>query len=313
MSNLDKMIEAYGRGELPKPYLMANVFWTTDTSKFSKGKPHKEKPAPKKGDSAKGNHITQVTKGNAILHKNSIYRVNFSRYIRTDDSRLKVYNTISDNVNTLYGTDAPLIKSFLEDNFTLKAHTCNFNAESELSGKKAGNKLPYKWEAHHILPYQAFSTMKSEKGGDNPVFTPEQYEVLRSADYDINHGHNLIALPASGMSFFQPVHDLIQHPSDHPKYTKHVISEMQKVSKKLDDTVEKLGEDHPDMSEIVKLTFRAEDELEDELWDLLISIGKECVSSVVEKRSSKLEKEEAGLVKNEAKTTGTTYQYKALA
>jgi hypothetical protein len=158
--------------------------------------------------------------------------------------------------------------------------------------------------------------MKSEKGGDNPVFTPEQYEVLRMADYDINHGHNLIALPASGMSFFQPVHDLIQHPGNHPEYTKHVISEMQKVSQDLNKIAKKLGEDHPDMSAAVKLKFRGDKLLEDQLWDLLIKIGKECVSSVVQKRSIALEEEEeeeAALVKNKAKTTDSTYEYSALA
>ena len=133
--------------------------------------------------------------------------------------------------------------------------------------------------------------------------------MLEMSDYDINSGHNIIALPANRMDFFQPVHDLIQHPSNHSNYTKRVIKEMKEISSSLKDLVNEAKEDHPDIK--VKIADELRD-LEDDLWDLLIRLGKALVTAKVANIKLALSKEDEDLVKFSA-GTGTQYSYGALA
>jgi hypothetical protein len=135
--------------------------------------------------------------------------------------------------------------------------------------------------------------------------------LLLMSDYNVNHGQNMIPLPKHQVNM--KIHDIVYHSGNHLSYTQNVQIQMQEVAETLEELTDELEKPHP---EIVKLKFRGDKLLEDQLWDLLIKIGKECVSSVVQKRSIALEEEEeeeAALVKNKAKTTDSTYEYSALA
>lgn len=79
---------------------------------------------------------------------------------------------------------------------------------------------------------------------------------------------------------------------------------MKKVSKKLDEMVDELDKPHPDAIGKVELEL---DGLEDDLWDLIIKLGKAGISG----DTSKLAPGDIGMLKSRA-DTGTVYQYKAL-
>src|SRR6185503_6446963 len=90
------------------------------------------------------------------------------------------------------------------------------SAKSPLGGS-AGQKWPYAWEAHHMLPGSSFYYMMKVNGQDRAPYTYQQMRLILVSDYNINHGHNIINLPDE--SWAVPVHALIQHPGDHPQYT----------------------------------------------------------------------------------------------
>lgn len=50
-------------------------------------------------------------------------------------------------------------------------------------GKKqyAGQRFPYVWQSHHIIPQEIFV-------GEESVFTDIQCDRIRAAGYNINHG-----------------------------------------------------------------------------------------------------------------------------
>ncbi len=61
-----------------------------------------------------------------------------------------------------------------------------------------------------MIPGSAFytkvSTVSNGAASKSPVFTDSQYALLLLSDYNVNHGHNLIPLPANKMDRYQPVH-----------------------------------------------------------------------------------------------------------
>ncbi len=133
-------------------------------------------------------------------------------------------------------------------------------------------QYPYAWEAHHMLPGSAFYyVMKDGK----PAFTYKQIRLLLMSEYNINHGHNIINLPAEDWAV--PVHSLICHPSDHEAYTMRVMDEMRKVSKRLQETIES-GEPHGDLPETA---FEELKDLEEDFWEFLIGLSRAIVMAKV--------------------------------
>ncbi|WNO08088.1 AHH domain-containing protein [Teredinibacter sp. KSP-S5-2] len=302
--NYTDYLKEFGSNGLHKDVLVELIFETdkpkSDWTSSKQQKPEKEKNKNK--DDSEEHSFATFTE-TAKLKKDSKHPSNLSYYFRGDGKARanKVYDKINDQVDKLYKQNFPHLKGFLDDYYKISSVDSNFNKNGKLKGKaKSNQQRPYYWESHHMIPGDVFTKMKDGE----QIFDDKQYKLLKMSDYDINNGHNLIALPGNEMDFFQPIHGLIQHPSDHKKYTDRVIEEMKKVSKKLDEMVDELDKPHPDAIGKVELEL---DGLEDDLWDLIIKLGKAGISG----DTSKLAPGDIGMLKSRA-DTGTVYQYKAL-
>ena len=159
-----------------------------------------------------------------------------------------------------------------------------------------GQMFPYSWEAHHLLPGSAFY-YENESG---PAFTPQQYEILLSSPYNINHGHNIIMLPKQAPAV--PVHKLIQPPSDHPEYTQLVIKDLQTLQKTIQKLIDK-QEDHTAIKASLVDELKG---LEEKYWKYVVGIGRKSVKAVSEGTAL-----EGYSVRYEAKS-GRVYQWGAL-
>jgi hypothetical protein len=148
----------------------------------------------------------------------------------------------------------------------------NFNPKAlSATGKKAGQRFPYGWEALHMIPASAFY-LKDEK--DQPAFTDQQAALLMKTPYDVNHGHNIIMLPK--LAWGAPVHGLLQHPSDHPEYTIRVIKDLQSLGKAVQKKVKEKKKDH---KALVANFFERLKKIEDGCWDFLVDLGRSSVAS----------------------------------
>jgi hypothetical protein len=221
---------------------------------------------------AKKTHVDSNAKPKAVLGKNSRYRENGTKYLRDQDGR-GVYRNFS---HTHLKKIRDLARSVAEfpggppQNFDRKAPSA--------TGKDSGAKWPYAWEAHHMIPGDVFTHMKAgAQGKGEPIFTREQYKLLSKSEYDVNSGHNIIMLPDE--SWAVPVHVLLQHPSNHPEYTKMVIQQCQSISEKLQSHIAKNNEKHKDLE---KAIVQELNDLEDDLWDFLVNLSQRVVNAVLE-------------------------------
>jgi hypothetical protein len=271
-----------------------------------KKKEKKEKKEEKK------EHTSSKAGLKAILNKSSSanYMGNFSYYARGDGKGRadRVYNKISPNISALYA-NRPAVTGFYTDYFKLSSVACNFNSKAKMKKNNSGASKPYVWKAHHMIPGEVFTVMESSTGTDEQIFNDIQYRLLLMSDYNINNGNNMIALPANRMDFFQPVHDLLQHPSSHSAYTNRVIKEMKKVSDELEELTDELEKPHPDVAVKIADDLKT---LENKLWKLLINVGKASVTSIVKKQKIALNKEDQMLVKNQTENGKTQYPMGAL-
>jgi A nuclease family of the HNH/ENDO VII superfamily with conserved AHH len=94
-------------------------------------------------------------------------------------------------------------------------------AQCKKSGK-TGQSIPYPWDAHHILPMEAFYKYLPMK----------HIRIIQRGTYDINTGQNMIFLPASESDMGH--HQLPAHVDNHPKYTLGLKTEFNKIKAKLD-------------------------------------------------------------------------------
>lgn len=316
--NTKNILKWHGEGKLPLSSALKAVFLTDqigDWQLMQERKKEKEEDSGEEG----AEHASSTVKIKAVLSKSSSanYTGNFSYYARGDGKGRagKVYNKISPNISYLYARNRPPLVKFISDYFTLDAVNCNFNSKSkaQIGGKKKepGSKIPYAWEAHHMIPGEAFTSMKASVSGSEPIFNAKQYRLLLMSDYDINNGNNMIALPTNGMDFFQPVHNLIQHPSNHGNYTNRVVKEMKKVAKDLNQLTNDLEKPHSELTVKIAQTLK---DLENELWRLLIKIGKAEVTAAVKgQEDSGLSEEDKKLIKSQTADGKTQYPMKALA
>ncbi len=231
----------------------------------------------------------------AVLAKGYQYAQRGSNFIRKLGGR-GVYNAVDERfVREEFGEE--FIATFPD----LRASQ-NFDPGARsLKGKKAGQTFPYPWEAHHLLPASAFY-YETEVGDEmRPVFTPDQYRLLLTTDYNINLGHNIIMLPKQARAV--PVHKLIQHPSDHPEYTQRVMADMRQVSDDLQKLMRKV-KDH----DAVKASLAANlKRLEEDYWRTVVALGRDSVRAV-----SAGERLGDNSVRYVSKS-GTVYQWGALA
>lgn len=146
----------------------------------------------------------------------------------------------------------------------------NFNPGAKsIASRKAGQRFPYTWEAHHMVPASAFY-LKDEN--DRPAFTDEQRDLLMQTPYDVNHGHNIIMLPK--LAWGAPVHGLLQHPSDHPEYTKRVIKLLQEIA----DSVQKKVKQKKPHKDVVANFFELLKKVEDKNWNFLVDLSHSSVA-----------------------------------
>lgn len=149
----------------------------------------------------------------------------------------------------------------------------NFNPGAKsFASRKAGQRFPYTWEAHHMVPASAFY-LKDEN--DRPAFTDEQRDLLLQTPYDVNHGHNIIMLPK--LAWGAPVHGLLQHPSDHPEYTKRVIMLLREVADAVEEKVDEA--DEKSHKGVVANFFEQLKKVEDKNWNFLVDLGRSSVAS----------------------------------
>jgi hypothetical protein len=148
----------------------------------------------------------------------------------------------------------------------------NFNPGARAKGAQARQRYPYGWEAHHMLPASAF--FHTDDAG-KPAFTADQMDLLKQTPYDLNHGHNMIMLPK--IPWAVPVHELLQHPSDHPVYTKRVIVWMQDLA----ISIEELQKTEKDHQKVVANFFERLKRLENDAWNHIVKISRSSVEAVV--------------------------------
>lgn len=314
MGSKNEKILSYGKGTATLDDTLRDIFDVSDVSKWKKMTQQKKKS--KKDEKKKSEeHASNIAKSTAVLTKSANYAGNFSYYIQAEGKARaeEVYGSISPNITSLYGQQFPVLIDFFSDYFNLGKVACNFNSKSKRShnGESVtpGQSTPYSWDAHHMIPGEAFTLMKASATSASPIFNDQQYQLLLQSDYDVNNGNNLIALPTNGMDFFQPVHDLLLHPSNHSEYTKYVVNELKLLSLRLNELTKELAKPHPDVTVKIAKELKG---LEDDLWDLLVRLGKAHVTSVVAKKKLVLSKEERQLVKLQTADGSTQYPLGAL-
>jgi hypothetical protein len=85
---------------------------------------------------------------------------------------------------------------------------------------------PYRYQAHHLIPDEAVS--EDIFGGAEP------WAVMKKIPYDINHGENIMLLPATDK--YTSIHQLPKHNGSHPDYNDMVIGRMSRFKKDLKKT-----------------------------------------------------------------------------
>ena len=232
--------------------------------KFAPSAPPEELKSPAKEKDQKAPHADSRLPSVAVLAKGYRYAERGSVYLRAQNGRGVYLNVDEQYVKEEFGE--------LNARFPDPAAPQNFDPGARLlgTGKKAKQKYPYAWEAHHLLPGSAFY-YETKQG---PAFTQQQYEILLATDYNINRGHNIIMLPKQAPAV--PVHKLIQHPSDHPEYTQLVMADLKTLSDDLQALIDQ-SSDH----EAVKASLASElDRLEDSYWKVVVALGRDSVRVV---------------------------------
>ncbi|MBZ4420559.1 AHH domain-containing protein [Myxococcus sp. RHSTA-1-4] len=215
----------------------------------------------RKGDSASdsgGPHASALTPHRAILGKGTNYARNGATYIRSN--RASEYST--------FGHLGP------PDFQVSVAGHASITRISNFEPTLSGQQQPYRWQAHHLIPGEAFYT---EDSSGKPVFNKEEnFDLLLQTPYDIDHGHNLIILP--GVSWAVPVHALLQHPNNHNGYTLDVMQGL----KDIDSAIDTLrGQEKPHEA-IVANVFDDLKKLEENLWSKMLKRSRKAVRGAAE-------------------------------
>jgi len=238
--------------------------------RYAAFKEEKKKQKKQNDPAAAGEHVDANAIPKGVLGKVKGYALNGSAYLRSKDGR-GVYRNFShkhlEHIRDLVRQSAEF-PGGPPENFdpTAKAPT----------GGNAGQKWPYAWEAHHMLPGSAFYYVMKVNGKEEHAFTFQQLELILLSDYNINHGHNIINLPDEAWSV--PVHSLIQHPGDHPRYTQLVMTKLKEISEKLQEKIDQ-KQPHKLLQADV---FNQLKNLEEDFWEYLVDLSRDLVQAIAE-------------------------------
>jgi hypothetical protein len=207
-----------------------------------------------------GPHASSLRPYKAILGKGTSYARNGAAYIRS--TRASEYSS--------FGHLGP--PAFQADVASRASITQPINFNPMLSGQKQ----PYHWQAHHLIPGEAFYT---EDSSGKPIFDKaENFDILLQTPYDIDHGHNMVMLPA--LSWAVPVHALLQHPNNHNGYTRDVLQALKGIDSAI-DTLRGQGKPHEG---IVGDVFDDLKKVEEHLWTNLLKRSRKAVRGAAEGR-----------------------------
>ncbi|NRB42257.1 MAG: AHH domain-containing protein [Pseudomonadales bacterium] len=227
------------------------------------------------------NHVAYDGKLYAVLWKMGDFAQNGYNHLSSDeDKRKDIYDDFPHIAHENSKISKFEIKRFRDDEegaFS-NAPVGNFHPRAEdKSGlvKYARQKYPYPWQAHHIIPASAFYLEDKNK---NVVFDDAAMTVLLQSSYNVNHGHNIINLPGQGANKYVPIHSLLQHPTDHPEYTKMVQEKLGEIAEQIDKVVGKKGIHKGIVSSCFKMLVTTEDSL----WNEMVSSSRNIVSDILE-------------------------------
>ncbi|NMO15070.1 AHH domain-containing protein [Pyxidicoccus fallax] len=210
------------------------------------------------GDDSGGPHASSLAPYKAILGKGTNYARNGATYIRSN--RASEYSTFEHLGPADFQASVAAHASIVQPS--------NFNPTL------SGQTLPYLWQAHHMIPGEAFYT---EDSSGKPVFDKaENFDILLQTPYDIDHGHNLIILP--NISWAVPVHSLLQHPNNHNGYTLDVMQGL----KSIDSAIDTLRGQEKPHEDIVANVFDDLKKLEENLWTGLLRRSRKAVRGAAE-------------------------------
>ncbi|WNG54206.1 hypothetical protein F0U59_04950 [Archangium gephyra] len=205
-----------------------------------------------------GPHASSVVEYRAILGKGTYYARNAAKYIRANHAA--EYNDFPHLGPAAFRAEVSTQAGFSQPS--------NFNTEF------SGQQRPYRWQAHHMIPGEAFYT---EDSNGVPIFDkPKNFDILLQTPYDIDHGHNMIILP--GEAWAVPVHALLQHPNNHNNYTMAVMRRLKRIDSDI-DTLRGEGKPH---EAIVAEVFEALKRLEADLWVDLLDESRTAVRGAAE-------------------------------
>ena len=122
--------------------------------------------------------------------------------------------------------------------------------------------MPYKNEAHHLVPIEAVDSALEDK-----------LALFKKLPYNINHGENIIFLPKNTKDV--DIHKLPQHNGSHPKYNALVMGDLKKLRGQLTSKARKEcePEDPPPIGVLDKVI-----KLESDYWKLLVGTGAMSVN-----------------------------------
>ena len=296
--------------------LFEAIFLTASGSDWTPGDEEDDTEDEAEEEAEEQEHVSEVGEFNAILWKDHKYSKNFYMDASGNGARNIIYHDFP-HTSRAY---PPTLADFFKAEFKFPGgNECNFNPNAKpKSGSlliaprkrggtdavdKAGQAYPYKWEAHHMIPGEAFY---GENENGERVFTGTQYLLAMQSDYDINNGKNMIALPTNGQGWAQPVHSLIQHPSNHPKWTQKVMGEMKDIAREL-QKLEDNDAPHPDIAVKIKEDLMT---LQGELWDDLVELSRDVIEAALTNQRAGVNDPD-GLVKWQAEND-TQYKFGAL-
>ena len=246
-------------------------------SQWKDDNPQKQEKKQKKDEEENNEHAPNNGELTAVLWRNSSYSRNCTKYLRKIKERGDILRFETEprkaRAKARFGTE-PLLEKHIKQ-YALDKRPENFDKNGKRNGKYAGQKYPYAWQAHHMIPCSAFYDGILVGSEPQKIFDDNQQMLLLMSDYNVNFGRNMIPLPEKRVDM--QVHDMVFHFGSHPSYTKSVQTQMKKVAKKLNKITKKLKQPHPKIS--VKIAEEMAN-FEDQLWDQLCELGIATVDVV---------------------------------
>ncbi len=238
----------------------------TDERDYKKRTEHwvKKREEFEKRVEEEGAHTLKKGKYMACLSRSGPYRENGYFYIKDKTSRRDEYDLSLSDLGT--GLLEAKIGTKRGSGMTAgsKEHAKLYKYDVAIEGGKRYNFMstyvPYRNEAHHLLPIEAVPT--SFKG---------KTKFLGKLPYNINHGENIIFLPKNQRD--TRVHKLPQHSGSHKNYNNRVKTELTKIASRLTAKEEEYckPEDPPPIAVLDDMI-----KLESQFWKVVVNMGADA-------------------------------------